>query len=528
MASVKLIEELNCSICLSIYTNPVMLKCGHNFCQDCISCVLNSQEETGVYSCPECRAQFHKRPELQRIKKLCNIVEHFLSIQPNHDGSEIMCTYCVSSPVPAAKTCIHCEASLCDMHLIAHSKSVEHILIDPSATPQNRKCSIHNENLRWYCLVDKSCICASCCLIGEHQGHKVELMNEASKKRETQLNIFLKNLTTDRESVENTLKTLHKHVAYVQERSTGLQDQVMGLFGDIRANLQILEDKTLSEITRQKDKILQQTDFQIHQLMLKNDVLCAKMQQVEDICRSKDPFALLSLHRSMDEDLVDYGKKDHVEDSNLLCLDEVLISVTLQSLLSKLSCILPKLKANRGFNLQDDSDILLDINTVASDLDLTADLREATYKSSQQPLLARTEPFESRQVLSTKHFTSGQHYWEVNVSKKGNWSIAVAYASMKRKGDKSLVGCNVKSWCMTLFCGNPVAYHNSKWEVIITEAPLLKIGVYLDYDAGRLSFYEPSVPVRHLYTFNVTFTEPLHAAFYVYQNGWIRIGSCEC
>ncbi|KFO80681.1 E3 ubiquitin-protein ligase TRIM17, partial [Cuculus canorus] len=33
----ELEEEVICSICLDFFCSPVMLDCGHNFCQDCIS-----------------------------------------------------------------------------------------------------------------------------------------------------------------------------------------------------------------------------------------------------------------------------------------------------------------------------------------------------------------------------------------------------------------------------------------------------------------------------------------------------------
>ncbi|KAM4701971.1 LOW QUALITY PROTEIN: ret finger protein-like 4A [Discoglossus pictus] len=91
MTSAGLSEELSCSICLSIYTNPVMLTCGHNFCQDCITSSLDSARETSrIYTCPECRAAFNKRPSLQINLKLCNIVEHYFSSQPKPKEPEFV------------------------------------------------------------------------------------------------------------------------------------------------------------------------------------------------------------------------------------------------------------------------------------------------------------------------------------------------------------------------------------------------------------------------------------------------------
>ncbi|XP_073468186.1 ret finger protein-like 4A [Aquarana catesbeiana] len=148
MASADLRKELECYVCLNIYTDPVTLKCGHNYCRDCIGRVLDTQERSGGYSCPECREEFQDRPALHRNITLRNIVENFLSAQPDQKKSGVFCTYCIHTPVPAVISCLMCEASLCDNHLIVHSKSPEHILCDPTTSLENRKWSVQHSHLQ--------------------------------------------------------------------------------------------------------------------------------------------------------------------------------------------------------------------------------------------------------------------------------------------------------------------------------------------------------------------------------------------
>ncbi|XP_073678878.1 uncharacterized protein [Garra rufa] len=55
-------EELKCSICLDVFTDPVTTPCGHNFCRTCLNkCWTNTQ----TYCCPFCKETFSKRPELK-------------------------------------------------------------------------------------------------------------------------------------------------------------------------------------------------------------------------------------------------------------------------------------------------------------------------------------------------------------------------------------------------------------------------------------------------------------------------------
>uniref|UniRef100_A0A667XPC0 Uncharacterized protein n=1 Tax=Myripristis murdjan TaxID=586833 RepID=A0A667XPC0_9TELE len=50
MASASYMEDLTCSICLTIFTDPVSLLCGHSFCKECITISLSKKDQ-----CPQCR-----------------------------------------------------------------------------------------------------------------------------------------------------------------------------------------------------------------------------------------------------------------------------------------------------------------------------------------------------------------------------------------------------------------------------------------------------------------------------------------
>ncbi|MEE6497226.1 hypothetical protein FKM82_002665 [Ascaphus truei] len=526
MASADLREELTCSVCLSIYTQPVMLRCGHNFCQGCIVSVWDSQVGSGVYTCPECRKRFQERPALQRNLKLCNIAERFLSTQPEQEAV-IFCTYCDSS-VPAAKTCLHCDASLCYKHLKKHSKSEEHVLIDPTTSLKNRKCPIHKKVLEFYCAEDAVCVCVSCCLTGEHRGHQVEMLNEAKEKEKEKLRHVLEKLTSVREETEKRAQSLQEHMREAQEKAAGETARVTALFRDIRKQLEVLEKRLLSEITRQEEQVSLRVSDLIQQLEIKKDELSRKMLHIEELCNITDPLTVLQGRESDNADFCDAEEGDNEDrergDNKFPAvgdLYEVLIPLTLQ----RLADIVTDLKAKSGFYVQDASDILLDVNTAANNVSVSGDLKTASCSERKQLRPNTLERFESAQVLSSRSFSSGQHYWEVEISELGLWRVGISYPSIERERNQSIIGNNKKSWCLRMSVQNHSVIHDSERKQIYPESPLQRLGIYLEYDAGRLSFYQLCDPIRHLHTVTATFTEPLHAAFCVYKNGWVRIRS---
>ncbi|XP_073423469.1 E3 ubiquitin/ISG15 ligase TRIM25-like [Dendrobates tinctorius] len=292
MASAGLEKELECSICMDIYEDPVTLRCGHNFCWDCIDQNLNAQEESGVYSCPECREEFQEPPTMMRNITLCNVVENFLSTQLHQEEiTGIYCTYCIHSPVPAVRSCLHCEASLCDNHLRVHSKGAEHVLTDPSTSLETRRCSVHNELLKYYCTVDAACVCVSCCLIGEHKGHKLESLDEASEKKKKKLRNVLKKLNIKREKAVEEDRCLKTSRRKAQDKASGEAQRVNSLFTDIRRRVDNLENSILSEIFWREDQ--ESLSDVIQKLQIKKDELSRKMRHIEELCNMTDPLTVL-------------------------------------------------------------------------------------------------------------------------------------------------------------------------------------------------------------------------------------------
>uniref|UniRef100_A0A671LDV7 Uncharacterized protein n=1 Tax=Sinocyclocheilus anshuiensis TaxID=1608454 RepID=A0A671LDV7_9TELE len=128
-----LAEELQCSVCLEVFTDPVSTPCGHNFCKSCLNqCWSNSQE----CKCPICNETFSKRPDLKintalrqvsqlmksqkdvqqmiqdKIKKIQD-VEHATELRKKSTGQEN--TASVELCTALIRSIERCQAELLDM-----------------------------------------------------------------------------------------------------------------------------------------------------------------------------------------------------------------------------------------------------------------------------------------------------------------------------------------------------------------------------------------------------------------------------
>ncbi|XP_069822139.1 E3 ubiquitin/ISG15 ligase TRIM25-like [Dendropsophus ebraccatus] len=606
MASANLRDELLCSICLNTFTDPLTLRCGHNFCRGCIDQVLNMQDGSGVYFCPECREEFPERPTLQRNITLRNVAERLRSTQPHEEEiTGICCTYCIHSPVPAVRSCLLCEASLCDNHLRYHSKSPEHVLTDPSTSLEKRKCSVHKKVLEYYCTEDTACICVYC-LVEEHFGHRVEKLDEASERRKNKLTNVLQKKVTERKKTEERVRSVEEHWRKAQEKASGEAERVTALFIDIRRRLDDLEKKVLSEISRQEEQLSLSLSDVIQKLEIKKSEMTRKIKHIEELCNMADPLTVLQdpdtgdlcdpEEKGGDEDT---GRHDKTHDVNVDVIKGIIHAGTLnimtylhimsamktqppdvqsggaggmvmtvsgrQKQLELISRIIQNLEKKKhelsrttsppqaspvsateyggdgvivrtggaegkgAIYAEGPVDILLDVNTAANNLLISDDHKTATWTKTRQNRPETTRRFESYQVMSIGRVSSGQHYWDVEIRGSRRWRVGMCYPSIYRRGDQSHIGGSNKSWCLcrdhglfSMFYNNYSVTHGGNWIQLSQQISTDRVRIYLDYEAGKLSFYELCDPIRHIYTCTATFTEPLHAALYV-GNGFMKI-----
>ncbi|XP_073700200.1 protein NLRC3-like [Garra rufa] len=175
-------------------------------------------------------------------------------------------------------------------------------------------------------------------------------------------------------------------------------------------------------------------------------------------------------------------------------------------------------------------DLTLDLNTANDLLTLSERNRMVTLVSEKQRYPDHPERFdECRQVLCRESL-SGRCYWEAEWSGFGVY-ISVTYKEICRKGngDDCLFGFNEKSWSLDCINNRFTVRHNKKSTVISEQGHSFsnRVGVYLNWPAGTLSFYSVSDTntLTHLHTFNSTFTEPLYAGFGVYSDSSVSL--CE-
>ncbi|XP_074241986.1 ret finger protein-like 4A [Saimiri boliviensis] len=196
--------------------------------------------------------------------------------------------------------------------------------------------------------------------------------------------------------------------------------------------------------------------------------------------------------------------------------DDIKPKYKLRALISIIKELEPKLKSILRMNPRMKKfqvEMILDVDTASNYLSISEDLRSVRCGDFKQNRKEQAERFSSALcVLGTSRFTSGRHYWEVDVGTSKIWDVGICKESVNRQGEVVLTS---ERGFWTVGCRRRQIFAASTMPLIFlwVSPQLHRVGIYLDVGMQSVSFYNVSDGC-HIYTFNdIPVAEPLRPFF---------------
>ncbi|XP_016116364.1 E3 ubiquitin-protein ligase TRIM39-like [Sinocyclocheilus grahami] len=477
-------EELQCSICLDVFTDPVTTPCGHNFCRTCLNeCWTNTQ----TCFCPLCKEKFSRRPDLKINTTLREVVQHF------KERSEGFCDFCDERKQKAVKSCLTCQSSYCETHLEPHlrvPRLKKHTLINAVENLEDYICQKHQRPLELFCRDDQTCVCLSC-TEGDHRTHNTVPVEEESQQKKNQLD---KKKTDVQQMIQDRMMKIQEIQHSVELRKP--------IYSEL---LKMMEEQQKAA-EKQAEDLIKELQQEITELKRRNT-------ELEQLSHTDDHLHLLQMYSSLcsHPHTKNWTEIRIDSDVNVLPLHRALTQLkkTHKALNKKLSQTVVE---NTKYMIEHALDVTLDPDSANPYLILSDDGKQVSHGDFKQDIPENPKRFNDICVLAKQGFNSGRFYYEVQVKGKTGWSLGVARESIKRKGDISpspedglwsMISIN-RSQCIA--CDNPAVAFS------YTKTPE-KVGVFVDYEEGLVSFYDVGSS-SHIYSFTgQTFTEKLYPYF---------------
>ncbi|XP_058872495.1 tripartite motif-containing protein 16-like [Acipenser ruthenus] len=559
-------DRFSCPVCLEILKDPVTIPCGHSYCMGCIKNCLDQTDHTGVYSCPQCRKTFTPRPDLCRNTMLAELVEELKKsglnpppAQSYAGPGDVPCDFCTGRKFKAVKSCLTCLASYCETHVKPHYEGAafkRHKLINAIGDLEQKLCAEHQKVLEVFCRTDQTCICVLC-IVKEHKNHdtlsaeaersvKQKQLGETQTEIQQRIQERLKEIKELKQAVESLKRSACTEIKESEKIFTELIRSIEKIHTEVIELIGANEKAAVNQAEGRMKKLeqeiaeLRRRNAELKQLSETEDHIHF-LQNFQSLCAPPEAGDLPSITVNTD---ISFGAvrkavselKDHIED---FCKEKLVKITTTVNEVAVYSLQAPEPRNRAGFLklnevavyslqvpeprnraefLKYSCQLTLDPNTAYRELCLSEGNRKVTLRRETQRCADdHPERFDRfAQVLCREGLSGTRCYWEIEWS--CGWAdIGVTYKGISRKGGDRYcsLGLNDKSWSLVCSGSSYTAQHNYN-HTAITAPHSPRIGVYLDFNAGTLSFYSVSDTMTLLHRFQTTFTEPLHPGFWLW------------
>ncbi|KAM4584868.1 E3 ubiquitin-protein ligase TRIM39 [Odontesthes bonariensis] len=558
-------DQFTCSICLEVFRDPVSTPCGHSFCQPCICSYWDGGgggRGAKSYQCPLCKESFRKRPELHINRTLKEITEHFQQMANSSlpiDGRVREVEHhhqpAVSAPMRPAElpNSVLAEMKTRFQQQTAPGKPHAHLSDSVSSPPQSPnaplafqahppppyspphspsefcpslpQCPTHLRGLEFFCHSDNTCVCSVCVETAGHRGHRVVPAEREWHIQKSQLGVAevdLKDLICEREGkveeIHDSIREIkaaaererHEAVSAFSRLISSVEQCQAEVLEVIDGTLRAAERRAQSLLTELKEEIaaLQHRSTELSQLALSEDyVLFLQTFPALTTCPQVKDWSRVSVSPRRTSEVVLRTVNDIME--NLQVEIRKMNEVCQRSSSAKsVPRGNPKVRRVQEYA----ADVTLDPRTAHPRLIISVDGRQVHCGERHQLLPDNPKRFDRVVcVLAHQGFSSGRHYWEVEVGGKTDWDLGVASQSVSRKG-KFTVSPAHGYWFLSLRDRNNYVFRTEPSTNLTVNVRPFRIGIYVDCDKGLVSFYNVEAKVL-IYTFTGSFPDTIHPFF---------------
>ena len=269
-------EEITCSICGNLFTDPKTIPCLHTFCKQCIEKSIESNKKmASIICCPLCRAPLSRDgmssvPTNFTINRLVEIFGKHKEAGKSLALREIKCSTC-DDGLPAVTWCIECENSLCEQCNDAHQRmkpfkshktvAVEEFVKNPklvlSTSEKPEACKSHSKQaLDLYCKTCSSLICRDCTLKDHRrETHDFDFIDDVVDEEREKIKQATAPLKQLLEQVRNGIKRIEESETEIDIESEAKRRKIQGVYGEVYKLLMQQQQEALEKVNTIKTSL---------------------------------------------------------------------------------------------------------------------------------------------------------------------------------------------------------------------------------------------------------------------------------
>ncbi|KAI4889210.1 hypothetical protein NFI96_024376, partial [Prochilodus magdalenae] len=232
-------EDLSCPICLEIFTDPVLLSCGHSFCR---ACLQKSWTDNPGRECAVCRRRSSREhpPSDLSLKNACE-------------------TY------------------------MKQKRGME-----PDS--QDLRCSLHSEKLTLFCVEDEKLVCGQC-ISQSHLFHSFCSITKAAGPHKEKIQTRLNDLKEQIPIFQKVKETSERVSAHIKAQAQTTERQIQEEFKKLHQFLRDEEEARIAELRKEEGEKSQRMKKKTEELDQQMKDISVRIAELEE--KLKDDVLVL-------------------------------------------------------------------------------------------------------------------------------------------------------------------------------------------------------------------------------------------
>ena len=309
-------EEVSCSVCSDLFTDPKHLSCLHSFCLKCLNRWYETCGGGQAIKCPKCQT-LSRVPASGDLTDLptsfyLNGLIHVLAIK-ECKNTQVTCGNC-DKKSSEASYCFQCCIFYYEQCLVGHNimmgdkkehrvlavkefqdKDYEDVLKRPVFCSKERH---QKEELKYYCKECETALCQRCVTVN-HGGHDLRLIEEEAENKTLEIKSILQSQRDGLDAKLNVITQLDEDCAKVIQQSEIARRDVQRFADDLIKTIQAKMKNIITAVENQTKKSLESLKAKRSAIQQQMSATESSLEEADKLLKRSTTAEVVQLKKSL-------------------------------------------------------------------------------------------------------------------------------------------------------------------------------------------------------------------------------------
>ena len=308
-------EEVSCSVCSDLFTDPKHLSCLHSFCLKCLKGWYETCGGGDAIRCPKCQT-FSQVPASGDLKDLptsfyLNGLIDVLAIK-ECSKTQVKCGNC-DQKTSVASYCFQCCIFYCEECLIGHNimrdKKEHRVLAVKEFKDRDYQdvlkrpvfCSRQGhqkEELKLFCKECETAVCQTCVML-DHKVHKLTLIEEEAANQRLEIKTVIETQRHNLDEKMNVVAKLDEDYAKVIQQNENLKGDVQRFADALIKTIQAKMQNIIDEVENQTKKSLERLTAKRGEIQQQINVITSSLEEADKLLKRSTTTEVVQLKKTL-------------------------------------------------------------------------------------------------------------------------------------------------------------------------------------------------------------------------------------